>query len=136
MFTQIFKRPPTREEQASALLELPVFIVRGHKTVLDEHLAGFFGTSVETFQEHIQRNRGDFSEAAGFQITAKEKRGLRCPCGCLKKVNAKPDPPWVFTEEGIFKLAQWVHTPQAIGIGMFIIMMLMDGSLPPMPERN
>lgn len=136
MFTQVFKRPPTDEERASALLDLSIFIVRGYKTVLDEHLSGFFGTTVAALRELVQRHPEDFAETAGFQITAKEWKRLRCPCGCLKGINARRDLPWAFTEEGIFKLASLVHTPQAIGIGMFIVTMLSDANLPPVPESN
>ena len=132
MFPRFFKRQAPGRLDPSASIELPVFVVRGRKVILGEHLAGFYGAKPKQVRECVTRNQAQFAEEAAFQLTAKEMDGLGCPCGCLKCIRAVPDHPWGFSDTGTFKLAAFLGTRRAMEMCMMIWMML-DSAVRPTP---
>ena len=49
-----------------------IVIVRGKRVILDQDLAGLYGTTTKRLNEQVKRNRGRFPDDFMFQLTAKE----------------------------------------------------------------
>jgi ORF6N domain len=62
--------PPERIERS-------ILLIRGHKVLLDVHLAALYGVTTKRLNEQVRRNRARFPEDFMFQLTADEIASLR-----------------------------------------------------------
>ena len=59
------------------LIESKIFLVRGHRVILDFSLAEIYGTTTKRLNEQIQRNIKRFPADFRFQLTLAEAKSLR-----------------------------------------------------------
>jgi len=99
-----------------------IYLVRGHKVMLDRDLAEMYGVETRVLNQSIKRNEKRFPSDFMFQmsteelsdwksqnvISNKEKMGLR-------------KPPNVFTEQGIAMLSSVLNSETAIEVNIQII---------------
>lgn len=99
-----------------------IYLVRGHKAMLDRDLAEMYGVETRVLNQAIKRNEKRFPADFMFQMTSeelsdwksqnvisnKEKMGLR-------------KPPNVFTEQGVAMLSSVLNSETAIEVNIQII---------------
>ncbi|TKC02779.1 ORF6N domain-containing protein [Pedobacter frigoris] len=99
-----------------------IYLVRGHKVMLDRDLAEMYGVETRVLNQAIKRNEKRFPADFMFQMTSeelsdwkshnvisnKEKMGLR-------------KPPNVFTEQGVAMLSSVLNSETAIEVNIQII---------------
>lgn len=66
-----------REGIASELLDPLIYVVRGHRVMLDADLARLYGVATMRFNEAFKRNRRRFPADFAFQLTAVESSNLK-----------------------------------------------------------
>lgn len=58
------------------LIERRIYLVRGHKVMLDSELAELYQVSTKVFNQAVSRNRNRFPEDFMFQLTVEEDKSL------------------------------------------------------------
>ncbi|MDP2922413.1 MAG: ORF6N domain-containing protein [Candidatus Omnitrophota bacterium] len=53
-----------------------IFIIRGHKVMLDRDLAKLYGVKAIALRQQVKRNRERFPEDFMFQLTMEEAKNL------------------------------------------------------------
>ena len=88
-----------------------IFVLRGHRVLLDTELAALDGVSIKRFNEQVRRNCERFPADFMFQLTAEELAALRSQ---FATSNAPPQGrgarrslPHAFTEHGAIMAATW-----------------------------
>lgn len=100
-----------------------VYLVRGHRVMLDHDLAGIYGVSTTRLNEQVKRNLKRFPPGFMFRLSRREmadwisqfatsnpwvKMGLRRP-------------PRAFTEHGAVMLATILNTPTAVRASILVV---------------
>lgn len=67
------------------MIEQKIYLIQGHKVMLDSDLAELYGVSVRVFNQAVKRNRDRFPEDFMFQISKEENESLRSQIVILKK---------------------------------------------------
>ena len=62
-------------------IERSIFLIRGHKVMLDADLAELYGVETKALNRAFTRNRERFPEDFVFQLTESEFEDLRCQFG-------------------------------------------------------
>ena len=63
----------------SERIERSIFLIRGHKVMLDADLAVLYGVSVGRLNEAVKRNRDRFPDDFMFQLSPAEFHNLKLP---------------------------------------------------------
>ena len=58
-------------------LEKAIHVIRGHRVMLDEELAGLYGVPTGRLNEAVKRNMGRFPEDFAFRLTQSEADNLK-----------------------------------------------------------
>ena len=105
------------------LIERRIYLIRGHKVVIDVDLAELYGVPTYRLNEQVKRNRKRFPEDFMFQLTKPEAEVLR-----LQFATSKPGRggrrslPYVFTEQGVAMLSTVLNSEQAIAVNITILL--------------
>jgi hypothetical protein len=122
---------------ADRALDLLIFVVRGHRVMLDADLARLYGASTRRFNEAFRRNRSRFPGDFAFQLTGPEYAGLLSgfatsgsQAGQLNRSQFATgsqkhrDPrfrPWAFTEHGALMAANILRSERAVQMSVYVI---------------
>ena len=103
-------------------IEKKIYLIRGHKVMLDSDLAKLYGVSVKVLNQGVKRNINRFPEDFMFQLTKEEYDSLRSQIVTLKKGRGKHRKylPYVFTEQGVAMLSSVLRSERAIQVNKFI----------------
>ena len=61
------------------VIENKIFMIRGHKVMLDRNLATLYGVPTKVLNQTVRRNRKRFPDDFMFQLTLEEIQSLRSP---------------------------------------------------------
>ena len=86
-------------------IEQTIFIIRGHRVMLDADLADLYGVTTKRLNEQVKRNRRRFPADFMFQLTSQEKAEVVANCDHLTRLKFSPAKPFVFTEHGAVMVA-------------------------------
>jgi hypothetical protein len=100
-------------------IEARIFLLRGHRVLLDSDLALLYGVLTKRLNDQVRRNLSRFPSDFGFPLTEKELRLLR-PQMAGSRGGRRPVP-WVFTEQGALMLAGVLPSDVAIKVGIEIV---------------
>jgi phage regulator Rha-like protein len=105
------------------LIERRIYLVRGHKVMLDADLAELYGVLTKNLNKAVQRNRKRFPSDFMFQLTAEEAETLRFQIGTSKTSGqgGRRYLPYAFTEHGVAMLSAVLHSEQAVQISIAIV---------------
>ena len=99
-------------------IESRIFVLRGHRVMLDRDLAELYGVALKRLNEQVKRNRRAVSRR--FYVPVDLGRGKGC--GDFKVANCDPEArsefeyrPYVYTEHGAIMLANVTQGPVASG---------------------
>ena len=62
-------------------VEQYIFLLRGHKVILDSNLAELYGVETKVLNHAVKRNLDRFPEDFMFQLNSEELARLRCQFG-------------------------------------------------------
>jgi phage regulator Rha-like protein len=105
------------------LIEQKIYLIRGHKVMLDSDLAKLYGVTPKRLNEQVKRNKKRFPPDFMFQITKEEDESLRSQFATLKSGRGKHRKyrPYVFTEQGVAMLSSVLNSERAIQVNIEIM---------------
>lgn len=106
----------------SEVIERKIYLIRGHKVMLDSDLARLYGVRTKNLNKAIKRNIERFPEDFMFQLTADEFKSLRFQFGTSKEGRGgRRYLPFVFTEQGVAMLSSVLQSRRAIQVNIAIM---------------
>lgn len=99
-----------------------IYLIRGHKVILDRDLAELYGTETKVLKQTVRRNIKRFPSDFLFEMSIEELHDWRS-----QFVTSTADkkgirhPPFCFTEYGIIMLASVLNSDRAININVQIV---------------
>ena len=104
------------------LIERRIYLIRGHKVMIDVDLAELYGVPTHRLNERVKRNRKRFPEDFMFQLTKVEAQALRSQIA-ISKIGrgGRRYQPYVFTEQGVAMLSSVLNSEQAIEVNIMIM---------------
>ena len=107
---------------ATERIEKSIFLIRGHKVLLDVHLSELYGVTTKRLNEQVRRNRARFPEDFMFQLTAEEVASLRSQFATSNKGRGgRRYAPYAFTEQGVAMLSTVLNSERAIHVNIEIM---------------
>jgi len=104
-----------------AVIERRIYVIRGHKVMLDIDLAKLYEVQIGRLNEQVKRNRKRFPADFMFRLSAAEARaifGLRSQSATLKRGQHRKYLPYVFTEQGVAMLSSVLHSERSIAVNI------------------
>jgi hypothetical protein len=100
-----------------------IYIIRGHKVMLDRDLAELYQVETRTLNQAVRRNIDRFPEDFMFQLTEEEWQSLRSQFVILKTGRGQHSKflPFAFTEQGVAMLSSVLNSETAIRVNIQII---------------
>ncbi len=103
------------------IIERTIFMIRGHRVLLDNNLARLYGVPTKRLNEQVRRNIRRFPEDFMFQLTKEEDNSLRSQNATLKRGQHSKYLPYAFTEQGVAMLSSVLHSERAIQVNIAIM---------------
>ena len=97
-----------------------IFLIRGHKVMLDKDLAKLYGVKTKRLNEQVARNRKRFPEDFMFQLTEEEANSLRSQIATSNR-GGRRYLPYAFTQEGVAMLSGVLNSNRAITVNIQIM---------------
>jgi hypothetical protein len=97
-----------------------IFEIRGHRVMLDFHLAELFEVETKVLKQAVRRNIERFPSDFMFEISMEEYRKLRSQFVTLDWLSIKYAP-FVFTEQGVAMLSSILKSDKAIKVNIEIM---------------
>ena len=99
-----------------------IYLIRGHKVMLDSDLAELYGVTTKRLNEQVKRNIDRFPEDFVFQLTEEEAEALRSQNATSNKGRGgQRYKPYVFTEHGAVMLASVLKSKVAIQASVYVV---------------
>lgn len=108
--------------EISIQIERRIFLIRGHKVMLDVDLAELYGVETKNLNKAVQRNLDRFPEGFMFQLTLQEWENMRFQTGTSRSVHGgRRTSPYAFTEHGVCMISSVLNSKRAIQVNIAII---------------
>jgi len=107
-----------------ASVERRIYLVRGHKVMLDVDLAELYGVPTKRLNEQVKRNQKRFPPDFMFRLTAAETKTLmtlRSQSATLKRGQHRKYLLYVFTEQGVAMLSSVLNSNRSIAVNIVIM---------------
>ncbi|HAH32240.1 MAG TPA: DNA-binding protein [Elusimicrobia bacterium] len=111
----------TRELVAINDIERQIFMIRGHKVMVDRDLAALYRVPTKVLNQAVKRNRNRFPEGFMFLLTRQETDELVTNCDRFNSLKHSSTCPSAFTEYGVAMLSSVLRSERAIQINIQII---------------
>lgn len=103
-------------------IERRIYLIRGHKVMIDVDLAELYGVPTKGLNQRVQRNRKRFPEDFMFQLTKEEAEALRSQFVISKERHGgRRYLPYAFTEPGVAMLSSVLNSENAIEVNIMIM---------------
>jgi phage regulator Rha-like protein len=105
------------------IIEKKIYLIRGHKVMLDSDLAELYGVETKRLNEQVRRNPKRFPDDFMLQLTEEEAESLRSHFATLKSGRGKHRKylPYAFTEQGVAMLSSVLNSDRAIEVNVQIM---------------
>jgi hypothetical protein len=106
------------------LIETRIYVLRGHRVILDRDLAELYGVETRMVNQAAKRNADRLPADFMFQLTGEEAEeviALRSQSVILKRGQHLKYLPHVFTEHGAVMLANLLKSPRAIQASIQVV---------------
>ena len=116
----IIPRRIPKPENLAAL----IYLVRGEKVLLSEHLAELYAVPVKVLNQAVRRNIDRFPDDFMFQLTLDEAEAVlrsRSQIVTLKRGENIKYRPYAFTEQGVAMLSSVLRSPRAVEVNIAIM---------------
>ena len=112
-------------EQLPDEISKKIFLIRGHRVMLDVDLANLYGVTTGNLNKAVRRNQFRFPEDFMFQLTEIEEENLIFQIGISsykgEKHGGTRHSPLVFTEQGVAMLSSVLKSERAALVNIEII---------------
>jgi phage regulator Rha-like protein len=99
-----------------------IYLIRGHKVMLDRDLAELYGIETRTLKQAVRRNTGRFPSDFMFELTNEEEDSLRSQIVTLKgRGKHSKYLSFAFTEQGVAMLSTVLNSERAIEVNIAIM---------------
>jgi hypothetical protein len=99
-----------------------IYLIRGHKVMIDSDLAELYGVQTRRVNEQVKRNIERFPGDFMFQLTENEYNALMSQIATSKKgKGGVRKMPFVFTEHGVLMLSSVLNSKRAIRVNIQIM---------------
>jgi len=113
---------PTSVDVPVQLIERRIYLIRGHKVMIDVDLAELYGVPTRELNQRVQRNQKRFPEDFMFQLTKEEADALRSQFVISKRGHGgRRYSPYAFTEPGVAMLSSVLNSETAIEVNITIM---------------
>ena len=106
------------------IIQDKIFQIRGHRVILDFHLAELYGVEARALNQSVKRNGSRFPDDFMFSITPSEWEELlnssQIVMSSIKHRGAKYLP-FAFTEQGVAMLSSVLRSQKAIDVNIAIM---------------
>jgi hypothetical protein len=102
-------------------IEGAIFLVRGHKVLVDADLAALYGVETRSLVQAVKRNIQRFPSDFMFQLNEEEFGALRSQFVISKARGGRRYRPYVFTEQGVAMLFSVLNSERAIQVNIAIM---------------
>ena len=102
------------------VVERRIVLIRGHKVLLDVHLAELYEVTTGNLNLAVRRNQDRFPEDFMFLLTAAEFENLRLQFAS-SRWGGRRYPPYAFTEQGVAMLSSVLKSPRAVQVNIAIM---------------
>ena len=108
---------------SAELIERKIYLIRGHKVMLDSDLADLYEVATKVLLQAVKRNLKRFPSDFMFLLDYQEVAVLRSQIVTLKKGRGehRKYPPYVFTEQGVAMLSSVLNSERAIEVNIHIM---------------
>lgn len=105
------------------VIERKIYLIRGHKVMLDSDLAELYEVETRTLIQAVKRNIQRFPQDFMFQLNLQDVMALRSQTVTLKKGRGqhRKYSPYVFTEQGVAMLSSVLKSERAIQVNIAIM---------------
>lgn len=104
------------------IIERKIYLIRGHKVMIDTDLAKLYGVPTRELNQRVQRNRKRFPDDFMFQLTKEEAEVLRSQFVISKSGRGgRRYQPYAFTEPGVAMLSSILNSEHAIEVNITIM---------------
>ena len=103
------------------VIENRIFLVRGHKVMVDRDLAELYDVATKVLNQAVKRNKKRFPSDFMFPLTPKETKQLVTNCDRFKMLKHSSVLPRVFTEQGVAMLSTVLNSERAIQVNIEIM---------------
>jgi phage regulator Rha-like protein len=103
------------------IISSKIYLIRGHKVMLDRDLAELYGVKSIRLREQVKRNKERFPSNFMFQLTDNEVDFMVSQNAIPSRQHLGGYLPYVFTEHGVLMLANVLKSEQAIQMSIRII---------------
>lgn len=106
-----------------AQIESKMFMIRGQKVMLSQHLAELYEVEPKILNQAVKRNIERFPEDFMFRLTEEEDALLRSQTVTLKTGRGQHAKylPYAFTEQDVAMLSSVLHSERAIQVNIEIM---------------
>jgi phage regulator Rha-like protein len=103
-------------------IERKIYLIRGHKVMLDNDLAELYGVPTRRLNEQVRRNMTRFPADFMFQLTTEEAENLRSQFATSSSVHGgRRYLPYAFTEQGVAMLSSVLNSDRAVQVNIAIM---------------
>lgn len=103
------------------LIERKIYLIRGHKVMLDKDLAVLYGVKPTRLREQVKRNLARFPEDFMFQLNNQEIDLMVSQKAIPSRKHLGGYNPYMFTEQGVAMLATVLNSERAIQVNIAIM---------------
>ena len=115
-------RPASRNPLASvAQIESRMFLIRGQKVMLSQHLAELYEVEARALNQAVKRNIQRFPEDFMFQLNPEEFANLKSQFVTSSWGGLRRAVPYAFTEQGVAMLSSVLHSKRAVRVNIEIM---------------
>lgn len=103
------------------IIERKIYLIRGHKVMLDKDLAELYGVKPIRLREQVKRNLRRFPDDFMFQLNEQEIEIMVSQNAIPSRKHLGGYQPYVFTEQGVAMLATVLNSETAIQANIAIM---------------
>jgi hypothetical protein len=119
------KRPKQGEPETALIpierIEQRIYVIRGHKVMLDRDLAELYQVKAIALRQQVKRNRSRFPDDFTFQLTTSEAENLVSQSVIASKRSLGGSLPYAFTEQGVAMLSAVLNSDRAVQVSIAIV---------------
>ena len=98
-----------------------IYLIRGHRVMLDRDLAKLYGVTTGNLNLAVQRNQKRFPDDFMFQLTLSETKNLKLQIARSSSWGGRRHLPYAFTEQGVAMLSGVLHSDRAVEVNIAIM---------------
>lgn len=102
-------------------VEQSIYLIRGHKVMLDRDLAVLYGVETKALNQAVKRNMDRFPADFVFRLSNDETKELVTFCDRFATLKHSSSNPLAFTEQGVAMLSGLLRSPRAVEVNITVM---------------